>query len=478
MKICSKCQIEYDDKFLFCKKCGSKLETMASAPNSKPSSKRPNLLIIGLVIVLALIGFFVLNSGASLTTKKNTIENDGSMILAQAKIDGKWGIIDINGDWFIQPQFLAIGDFAEGLAPALDSKTERWGFVDKTGRWVIEPKYYSNIYAVSFDRTAFADNNYAKNDFLKTNYGFSEGLAPVMTSKFNCGYIDKKGNMIINSDFTRGNPFKDGVAIVAINSNKSLEYGAINKNKKFLLPIGPGRIESYSEGLFVVETSNGYGYMKPYESYLCSDIYDEANEFSEGLAVIKVDGVAKLIDKNFQVIKDLSYIAEGDRISCYDGGFKEGKLMLTIRYGEGNVFNINKTYFKKVTIDRLGNRIKNNFRDTNGLYKLKNVSLGKYGFVDEDDNYKISPQYDNVFNFSEGVAVVIVNNKRGLIDVNGKYVKEPTYGFMKSCSNGLIVAGWDNKVGVLDVKGNIAIPNKFEAIHSFKKFKKEDLFLN
>ena len=126
----------------------------------------------------------------------------------------------------------------------------------------------------------------------------------------------------------------------------------------------------------------------------------------------------------------------------------------------------------------MGNRIKNNFRDTNGLYKLKNVSLGKYGFVDEDDNYKISPQYDNVFNFSEGVAVVIVNNKRGLIDVNGKYVKEPTYGFMKSCSNGLIVAGWDNKVGVLDVKGNIAIPNKFEAIHSFKKFKKEDLFLN
>ena len=64
-----------------------------------------------------------------------------------------------------------------------------------------------------------------------------------------------------------------------------------------------------------------------------------------------------------------------------------------------------------------------------------------------------------------------------MIDVNGRYIEEPTYDYLRQCSCGLVIAGWDDKVGALDTKGNIVIPNKFEAIDKFKRYKKSDLNL-
>ena len=486
---------EYDKKYFFSSKNNPNYDHDEKTEN--PSQTHENgegastnhknrdykwLKSIG-IIIIALLAFYLFKDFSLFFAKRNPVESDGSMILATAKVDGKWGVIDVNGDWVIQPKFLSIGEFSEGMAPALDAKTERWGFIDKTGKWLIEPKYYDSKTATaidSFGQSWVKRNPYVDASRSKAQYGFSNGLAPVMTSESRCGYINKRGEMVIDSVFSSGYPFKNGVAIVTAGISKTNHarelYGAIDKNNKFLIPIRTGIIESFSDGLFLVEIADGWqwGYAKPFDSYICSDIYDEATEFSEGLAIVKVNGSAKLINKNFKVIKDLSYISDGDRISCDDGGYKEGKLMLTIKYGEGDY---KTAYYKKVTINRMGKQIKNDFKETNGLYRLKDISSGKYGFVDENDTYVIDPQFDSVSNFSEGVAVVTVNKKCGLIDVTGKYIKEPTYDYLMNHSSGFIIAGWDNKVGVLDLKGNVVISNKFQAIKRYKRVKKEDLNL-
>ncbi len=46
----------------------------------------------------------------------------------------------------------------------------------------------------------------------------------------------------------------------------------------------------------------------------------------------------------------------------------------------------------------------------------------KWGFVDKVGNIVVSPKYDEVGSFSEGLALVGQNNKWGFIDKTGKVV--------------------------------------------------------
>ena len=51
---------------------------------------------------------------------------------------------------------------------------------------------------------------------------------------------------------------------------------------------------------------------------------------------------------------------------------------------------------------------------------------GKCGYIDRTGNIVIDPQFDTAGDFSEGRALVEVDEKRGYIDRTGKYVREPT----------------------------------------------------
>lgn len=89
MKVCPNCKISYDDKYGFCKKCGQKLEVhieqsqehfqspvfdadntkLAGNVDDKNTSKKW-IMIIGVLIILALIGF--LEFGGNLSSEPNS----------------------------------------------------------------------------------------------------------------------------------------------------------------------------------------------------------------------------------------------------------------------------------------------------------------------------------------------------------------------------------------------------------------------
>jgi hypothetical protein len=57
--------------------------------------------------------------------------------LAAVKIGEKWGFIDQTGRFVINPQFGDAFSFTDGLSGVLIG--EKWGFIDKTGRWLLDP---------------------------------------------------------------------------------------------------------------------------------------------------------------------------------------------------------------------------------------------------------------------------------------------------------------------------------------------------
>ncbi|MGA2593889.1 MAG: WG repeat-containing protein [Bryobacteraceae bacterium] len=120
---------------------------------------------------------------------------DFSEGLAAVEKDGKWGFIEPDGRFRVQPAFEAVRSYNGGLAATkYDGK---WGYLDRASQWVIRPQFAS------------ADD-------------FSDGLA--LTEK---GYVDRAGNRVaVAKD---GTAFVLGLAHVTFSENK---FGYINHRGK------------------------------------------------------------------------------------------------------------------------------------------------------------------------------------------------------------------------------------------------------
>lgn len=117
---------------------------------------------------------------------------------------------------------------------------DKWEYIDQTGRRAIRPQFDGSFPGLFFEGlasvTAYEDgypknNGYMnkrgqlviKTEFSKTD-SFSEGLAAVETGDGICGvradycaygYIDKMGKMVIKAGFFSAKKFSEGLAAVA-----------------------------------------------------------------------------------------------------------------------------------------------------------------------------------------------------------------------------------------------------------------------
>jgi hypothetical protein len=106
------------------------------------------------------------------------------VILVKASND-RYGYIDQDGQWVIEPKFLDAEDFSHGLAP-IRSDLEKWGYIDHAGAVVIPPQ---------FDRAE---------TFI------SPGLAKVQVNKEH-GVINLKGEYILEPIYRYIKILPDGI---------------------------------------------------------------------------------------------------------------------------------------------------------------------------------------------------------------------------------------------------------------------------
>ncbi len=87
---------------------------------------------------------------------------------------------------------------------------------------------------------------------------------------------------------------------------------------------------------------------------------------------------------------------------------------------------------------------------------------GKWGFIDKSGDVAIDFKFDLAFMFSHNMALVQVDSKYGVIDPQGNWIAEPTYENMVSYRwSNLIALEKDGKVGFIDSKGKVAIDFQF-----------------
>ncbi len=103
--------------------------------------------------------------------------------------------------------------------------------------------------------------------------------------------------------------------------------------------------------------------------------------------------------------------------------------------------------------------------DKSGVYRMPDKLVGaKAGFIDPTGKFVLAPKYEDVGEFSEGLAGVRINDKRAFIDRAGTIVIPPTFEQVSEFHEGLCAVKIDGWWRYIDKSGNYAIPSKFAGL--------------
>ncbi len=212
--------------------------------------------------------------------------------------------------------------FAEGLAAVRVG--DKWGFIDKTGKWAVAPRFHW----VS---------------------DFADGLAmvEVLGEVGSTGYINREGKMVIPANLSVGDSFREGLAAVVpdgpcrITNGGSCDYSRLAPTGSFARhdcrfvfidktgrPVTGQRYDSaqeYSEGLAGVRVGDLWGYVDHAGKWVIPARFTSAAPFSDGLARVSEGGRTFFITRDgvprvFAEGTWFSNFSEGRTVaSSYDG---------------------------------------------------------------------------------------------------------------------------------------------------------------
>ena len=236
--------------------------------------------------------------------------------------------------------------------------------------------------------------------------GFQNGLAAVKSGDY-WGYIDNRGNSVISPQFDQATPFYNKqFALVTTNSAKSY----INRKGELLLESSYGLV-IFNEDLAPFEMNDKFGFINKNHQWEILPVYDQVWPFRNGIAKVKKAGQWILINRLGEEMYDM-------QLDSYSSA---GKSLL----------------FKK-SKDR------------------------QWGFVDSKGDWIISPVFDDVKSFSEGLSPVKKNGKWGYINMEGEMVINPDYDDAFAFSHWLGSVEVEGKFGCINTHGEIVIKPKFE----------------
>ncbi|MDR0829255.1 MAG: WG repeat-containing protein, partial [Prevotellaceae bacterium] len=157
---------------------------------------------------------------------------------------------------------------------------EKWGYINKKGEYVINPQ--------------FQDAGF-----------FCDGVAKVVSSDGKTGYINEDGKYAIPAQFKSGTDFADGLAFVVSDGGHPT---CINKKGETKFQLNQAKyVFAFSEGLalFVVKEKDDKiksGFADKSGKVVINPQFEEARPFSEGFAAIQQKDKWGFIDKTGKIV--------------------------------------------------------------------------------------------------------------------------------------------------------------------------------
>ncbi len=224
--------------------------------------------------------------------------------------------------------------------------------------------------------------------------------------------------------------------------NYNGKYGFKDENGNVVIPAKYDGAEDFSDGLAAVKVNYKWGFIDKNGNMVIPTQYIIVLGFTEGLTGVKVNDKWGFIDKNDKMVIPAKY----DIINR----FSEGLSCVKIN-GKYGFIDKNDNMVIPATYDLAG------WKFSEGLVPVQ--VNGKYGFIDKNENFRIPPKYDYASPFSDGLSAVRYNNNKYVfIDKNGNIAIHADYDNTRSFSEGLAAVKVGGKWGFIDKNGNLVIP--------------------
>ncbi len=356
-------------------------------------------------------------------------QNSSDKQLFQIIENGKIGFINAEGEMIIKPLFLSAGEFSEGLAPARIAGT--YGYIDTKGSFVIKPQF---DYATEF-REGLAKVYLNEKPFFISKHGikafdsvykeyelFKNGRSLVSTYTDKYGFIDTKGNLIIDTAFAMIQEFKNGIAVVKglhhrpyedreRGLKENFEMGVIDSLGQFIIPYGTfSEIHNYQNGYLLAkilhepwDTIGGYTAKTPILDRTGEMIISKDHKNRSYIYGNLYCGMAKMYFYKFRESEENGVKSTSTRI--YMGYMnKKGEIA------------INDTNYTSVE----------NFSDNRAFVRNDDYL---YSIIDTEGKVIVNKAFNRILGsgFINGKAFVKVDSEWGLIDTNANFIIKPRF---------------------------------------------------
>jgi hypothetical protein len=361
----------------------------------------------------------------------------------------RWGFLGKDGKVAIEPIFAEVWDFKDGLAKVSvitneDPWTTKQGFIDTTGKYVVQPQF--DIVADSFSEGFVMVQNQPHGRWGPTVYGF----------------VDSTGKTVVPVENQSATEFSNGMASYATQDG-TIHY--IDTSLKTVVSITSSDGFSGIDGNF----SNGYAWVRSAErTWLqCSNGWCSYNgaDFETTCWTCIAPRLWGVINTNKRMVVPFTYTYV-DRITHR----ADGLMRAYLNTGE----NFSPSFYDEglhnfVLVDYKGEVHTPVVRETAHFSEgLAAVNIGgRGGFINEDGDVVIEPQFNYVWSFRDGVARVAMGYQWdrlfGFIDTTGKIIIPIELRSANDFSEGLS-ATYDSEkqlVGYMDKTGKVVIDHRY-----------------
>ena len=219
-----------------------------------------------------------------------------------------------------------------------------------------------NIIASSDEDTCFAADS-TEEEMAAAREDKEIALYPIMKDNGKCGFIDKKGKIVISCEWNYVSNFYDGLACVQDDNSK---YGFIDKKGKLVIPCEWEYADDFSEGLARVKNDNyKFGFIDKLGKLVIQCVWDGAWNFSDGLVRVWNNNGEGFIDKTGkQANRPKASVSKEYRLLCNNEN--------TIRVNNGSTLDEHEVIlfleeFYRSYDDPMGN-------DSHGSYIRKHIT--------------------------------------------------------------------------------------------------------
>ena len=362
-----------------------------------------------------------------------------------------YGFVDKDMNFVIPMQYRLADSFVNGMAKV--KKDEERYFIDKTGQ---EIKIQAPGEGIEYEEIG----------------NFYEGLCRVSTLKLRgfdlayfsdyddiagiWGFVNEKGNLVIEPQYIFANDFEDGFAIVCkgkwtIDKKWDNEYntgrywseeqkwGAIDKSGKEVIPFVFDEIKNFydTRDAFIAHyggwKEGHWGVIDNRGNWLAEPIFEDIDyDFQDGL---------------FAFYKEDKWNDDNVPLGIYDT--KQKKVIFEPQFTDVSFFE--DGWIKVEFYDeKLGRKIEKVI-DINGKEKFHSV----YSYI-----YRNQNNYEVVINDENGY-------QKGLVDKDGNTVIPCSKDIDEiNCKLGIIFFKQNDRTGVKDFDGNIIIPPRYKSVYN------------